>query len=221
MKDIEFICEDQSIIDNFPVKPASKVIPDWYKNLDMWKTGPGLNVPTIKHCIPAQDMITTGYIIHNTYETKLTPKKFTNPEEPVAEVNNKNYIGFHNFLQLPEAHNGKQKHYIKIKQPWRIKTPKGYSCLFIQPFYHFESRYRLFPAIVDTDVHDLAVNLPGILLTDEEITLEPNDPIMQVIPFKREDWQIAMRVKERKTSGLEYFLNAGYRRLFHFKKKFK
>ena len=36
MNNIEFSCEDQSIIDHFPIKPANKVVPDWYKNLNTW-----------------------------------------------------------------------------------------------------------------------------------------------------------------------------------------
>ena len=217
MNNIEFSCEDQSIIDHFPIKPANKVVPDWYKNLNTWNE----QVPTIKNCMPVQDYITSGYIIQNTYEVVLTPLLGTQPEEYQVSGHNPTHIESHGYTQFPIDFEGKQKHYIKIAQPWKIKTPMGYSCLFLQPFYHFEKRFKLFPSVVDTDNHDITVHLPGVLLSNDPVTLEPNTPLMQVIPFKRDDWQMNMTVKQKSKGLLDYFFSGGYRRIFHKKKNYK
>ena len=225
MNNIEFNVEDPRVIDYFPIKPASKCVPDWYKQMPMWKQGNDyqgnyFNLPSIKHCIPAQDMITSGYIIHNTYEVQINQIENSEPKEWEVKGHNPSHIQFHNFAQMPVDFNNKKKHFIKIDQPWTIKTPKGYSCLFVQPFYHFEKRFQLFPAVVDTDVYDMPVLLPGVLLQEEPITLEPNTPLMQVIPFKRESWKMQMTSKNKVKSLLDYFWSSGYRKIFHQKKKF-
>ena len=33
MNDIKFICMDQDVIDNYPVTPAKKALPKWFKDL--------------------------------------------------------------------------------------------------------------------------------------------------------------------------------------------
>ena len=78
----------------------------------------------------------------------------------------------HSHSQCPIELEGKKKSYFKISLPWRIKTPPGYSCLFMQPYYHFEKEFALLPAIIDTDVCDLnSVHFPGYLKDPVKSTL--------------------------------------------------
>jgi len=221
--DIKFTTDDPAVAEYFPVKPANKVIPEWYRDLDMWKKNqyPGKGLPTIKHCMPVQDMLTSGYIIFNTYDTVIHPIKTGRFTDYKASCPSQDYISSHQFDQCPVKMHGDYKHYFKIKQPWIIKTPPGYSCLFLQPFYHFEERYTLMPSIVDTDVHDLAVEIPGWMDTEEDLILKPGDPIMQVIPFKRDEWEMTVEHAPAKRSLLNFILTAGYRTIFHKKKTFK
>lgn len=221
--DIEFFCDDASVIEHFPVKPANKVVPEWYKDLPPWKKNPiqNFDAPTIKGCMPAQDMMLSGYIIFNTYETVLHPEDDSRYEAFKVSTAMKPYVNSHHHEQCPVHINGKKKHYFKLAQPWIVKTPPGYSCLFVQPFYHFEERYRLLPAIVDTDQHDLSVEIPGYAMTMDNIRIESGAPLVQVIPFKRDDWTMKIQEKPRTRSRLEFMLNAAYRTVFHQKKSFK
>jgi hypothetical protein len=76
----------------------------------------------------------------------------------------------------------------KFNNPYGIKTPPGYSCLFIQPL-HRESRFTIFPGIVDTDTYTSQVNFPFILNDENwEGIIPAGTPMAQVIPFKRESW---------------------------------
>jgi hypothetical protein len=50
------------------------------------------------------------------------------------------------------------------------------------PFYSL-------PSIVDTDRHPAPVNFPFFLRKDFTGILESGTPIMQIIPFKREEWK--------------------------------
>ncbi len=220
---IEFICEDQAMVDFFPPRPANKVVPEWYKELPMRVVKPAekIDVPTIKHCMPVQDMITSGYIIFNTYEFTLYPNKNGPYDDFKSQCPHRPYLGAHHHFQWPMEIEGQNKHYFKIAQPWMIKTPPGYSCLLVQPFYHLEERFRLLPGIIDTDKHDMTVEIPGYLTTNDPVHLEPGIPLLQVIPFKREDWTMTAEAKPKKRSLLEFYWESAYRRIFHSKKSFK
>lgn len=221
---IEFYNDDAAVVEHFSPKPANKVIPNWYKDLPMWVDQPKeqIHVPTIKHCMPVQDMITSGYILFNAYETHLLPKTDAQGyTDFFVKCPHKPHVGMHHHFQLPLELAGTKQFYFKIANSWMIKTPPGYSCLFIQPFYNLEDRYQLFPGIVDTDVHDMSIEFPGYMLTNKEIILQPGDPLIQVIPFKRDDWEMQVGQLPKKRSRLEFYWEAAYRRVFHKKKSFK
>ncbi len=220
---IEFLCEDPAVLQLYPPKPANKVIPSWYKDLSVWKKDDALNIdtPTIKNCMPAQDYMLSGYIIFNTYEFTLLAKKNDLYENIEAVCPHMAHLSSHHHEQMPVQIKGSRKQYFKIAQPWMVKTPPGYSCLFQQPFYHFEERYQLLPAIVDTDLHDLNVEIPGYLLTNESVKIESGTPLVQVIPFKRDNWHSNMKVASFGKSKLANFPNKGYQREFHSKKNYK
>jgi hypothetical protein len=72
---------------------------------------------------------------------------------------------------------------------WRITTPAGYSCLFRQPSWRFDLPFYTASGIVDTDRHPVAVNFPFFFLNGWHGIIEAGTPIVQVIPFKRDDWE--------------------------------
>ena len=219
--DIKFVCGDPEVLEHFPVKPSKKTVGDWLKQLPNETSVPSENLEfrTIKECMPAMDMMTAGYTIFNTYELDINPITKSGYEDYRVGSNNMDYVTTHHHAQCPVKINNKKKHFIKIHQPWLIKTPPGYSCLFIQPFFELETRYRLMPAIVDTDKHDLPVLLPGYAVNSDPFTISPGDPLVQVIPFKREDWTMTIEEAPSRSSKLKFYLDGMYRKLFHSKKK--
>ena len=83
------------------------------------------------------------------------------------------------------------------------------------------------PAIVDTDKHDIPVGLTGYLTDYENIvTIKPGDPIMQVIPFKRDDWKMEIVDPPEEKGMFSFFMKRNtkptkwYKNLFHTKKRF-
>ena len=232
---IEFYTKNKTVQENFAPKPAKKVLPEWFKNLDQ-ETQDFDSVPTIKFCVPVTDMMTSGYILFNSYESDIIQTKtyLNNVESDIAFASAMNpllgdglHISMHHKQQCPVKPEGVSTDFFKIHNEWVIKTPPGYSCLFIQPHYFFEKRYKLLPAIVDTDKHDLPVGLTGYL-TDYEntLTLKPGDPIMQVIPFKRDIWKMEIVDAPETNSVFNFFMKRDnkptkwYKKLFHTKKKF-
>jgi hypothetical protein len=76
---------------------------------------------------------------------------------------------------------------VKFINPWRIYTPKGYSVIFMTPTYQFEKRFTVLPGIVETDSYH-HVNFPSIWHTTKDAIINRGTPFIQVIPFKRDDW---------------------------------
>ena len=77
---------------------------------------------------------------------------------------------------------------VKFVNPWRIYTPKGYSVMFMTPTYQFEKRFTVLPGIVETDSYH-HINFPSIWHTTKDAIIKRGTPFIQVIPFKRDDWQ--------------------------------
>jgi len=56
---------------------------------------------------------------------------------------------------------------------------------------HRESVFTILPGIVDTDTYSAPVNFPMVINDPNfEGLISQGTPIAQVIPFKREDWQM-------------------------------
>ena len=171
-------------------KPASKFIPDWYKNMESYMggekkpDGDGKTKATIKRCMPVFDAINAGYIITSPADVYVTIKD----GQQFFEWSTLGLISFHPIEQAP-THPEKNKHaYPKWINHWAIRTPKGYSTMFVHPM-HRESVFAILPGIVDTDEYYAPVNFPFTVKDPEFEGLIPKGtPIAQVIPFKREPW---------------------------------
>ena len=193
-------------------KPADRFVPDWYKNLESYISGEkkpdgnGGTSATAKRCMPIFDAISGGYIL-TTYvdvwvkqvpqvpEATLVDENTDMsqfPTQPFYEWPSFGPLGFHPLEQAPQ-HPGKGAHklsYPKWINPWAITTPPGYSTLFISPM-HRESMFTILPGIVDTDQYKAAVNFPFVLNDwNFEGFIPAGTPIAQVIPFKRESWEM-------------------------------
>jgi hypothetical protein len=185
--------------------PASKIIPDWYKNLESYMSGEkrpdgnGSTTATAKRCMPIFDAISSGYIISTYTDLWISQKPDENGKnQPYYEWANFGVISFHPKQQLPEHPSGEghEISYPKWNNAWSIKTPPGYSCLFISPL-HRETPIIVLPGVVDTDTYSAPVNFPFVLRDPKMDGLIPaGTPIMQVIPFKREEWQMELGNQE-------------------------
>lgn len=169
---------------------ASKLVPEWYKNMESYvngdkkPSGAGGTKATIKRCMPVFDAIIAGYIIVLPADVYVSIKD----GQQYFEWSNLGLVSFHPIEQAPTHPNRKPHAYPKWNNPWAIKTPKGYSTMFIQPM-HRESVFTILPGIVDTDEYYAPVNFPFVINDPEFEGLIPKGtPIAQVIPFKRESW---------------------------------
>lgn len=202
MKNIITFTNVIGVSEQYAPTPASDSMPDWYKNMDSYiggkkePDGKGQTKATAKRCMPIFDAISAGYIIY-TYcdlfvSQKLEYGKVTGKKHPTFEWPDFEPLSFHTKPQLPDHPNaeGHDLQYPKWNNAWAIKTKPGYSCLFLPPL-HRDNQMIAFPGIVDTDTYNLPVSFPFVLKDPTMEGLIPaGTPIIQVIPFKRESWQM-------------------------------
>jgi hypothetical protein len=232
---IEFFCNDEHVSEYWPPKKASDCVPqeilDLHNAKEKYKSDerPILN---IKSCAPAMDFMSAGYILHNSYAIELEPfihqfkenikiktARTVTDTEDANMFARKSLAVFHEDA-CPVISNGKkQRVYFKFKTSWGIKTPPGYSCLILQPQYLSESRFELMSAIIDTDSYHLPIPVAGYINEKDLVRIEPGTPLIQVIPFKRDDWDMSLINKFPPDKSKFYIWNA-YKRLFHKVKSF-
>jgi hypothetical protein len=106
---------------------------------------------------------------------------------------NDEYIRTHPLFQA-NIHPDRKEYmsfFYKYVNPWSIKTPPGYSSLFIPPM-HRDNFIEILPGIVDTDSFTSPVELPFIMSRfEDDILIPAGTPIAQIIPVKRDRWSIS------------------------------
>lgn len=189
-KKIIFCATNEGMLDIWPhPKPASRVIPEEYKKLQR-HTDNDLHKPTVKTCMPFLDSLQMGYIIPFDQDYVVDPIENDFSITPANREHND--FGFHNETQLPkEWKETTGKNAGKFHNKWLIKTPPGYSCLFIKPMNRLEPRFEIIAGVVDTDTYVNTINFPFILhKRDKQFLIKKGEPMVQVIPFKRQSWKM-------------------------------
>ena len=204
---IEFKTDVKGLEEIAPVKPAKYFLPQWFKGMKDFVEVDAVhekNKPnyfgkkgdtakkhtsgTVKRCPAIVDLITEGFIIPMWSDFLIQRDMET------FEWDNKNFqygIEFHSKEQI-KGWNLKKTDFpegIKFTNPWRIYTPKGYSVMFMTPTYQFEKRFTVLPGIVETDSYH-HINFPSIWHTTKDAVIERGTPFIQVIPFKRDEWNL-------------------------------
>ena len=223
--------------------PCKLNIPDWFKDL---KHQP--DDRSVKGCMPFLDTLTTGYILktpidyylqHNipnndNRESRLKTSLYSsfapygvnlNYAETQKENHPKQQLG-----NCPFNKKNKDQPFHKIMNPWTIKTPSGYSCLFLPPLNNADDRFSIIPGIVDTDIYPGEINFPIIVNGDKypilETIIKMGTPFVQIIPFKREPWKMKIdNLDEKKMSKFKFNFASQiyqtYKNLYWSKKSWK
>ena len=227
--------------DYFPPQPAFKTVPEWYKKTSVYigdtKTpklsadGKVSTFSTIKKCMPVFDMISSGYILFTPTDVWVTQEKteietITQPfyTWPAWEV-----LNFHPIEQAPNLpyNSGHTLKYPKWINNWSIKTSPGCSVMIISPTYR-DSIFTILPGVVDTDKYFNNINFPFVLNDiNFEGLIPAGTPMAQVIPFKRESFEMEIGDDQQfidafnhRKNILEVFYN-GYKSKFRQDKTYK
>lgn len=186
---IDFICDppDLGVIAE-PV-PAKLCLPDWFKRLPavddgvMSATNNGL---TVKRCMPFLDAMTLGFILPLAATTRLEIKEGGKTVEAGWEFD-KVMVSNHGSHQIA-GHPLDGRPPMKFHNYWTIRTPPGWSCLFVAPFNRAPLPVAIVAGVVDTDSYHSLINFPFFATGSDGVhVLEKGTPLVQVIPFRRAD----------------------------------
>ena len=220
-KEIEFSAHEDyfALKEDYPI-PIKLNVPEWYKKLEHT-----FENRTIKGCMPFLDTLTAGYLLkmpqdfnvrHNVDSKNEKGENIKDSFQTFGlydmnqfliakSVNLNSGADFHSIEQLEGSslvEKNKNLPFYKIMNPWKIKTPKGYSCLFVSPLNNPDDRFSILSGIVDTDTFSREVNFPIVINGDKypilETTIKKGTPYVQVIPFKRDSWKMTLKPSEQK-----------------------
>lgn len=176
------------------VVPALRALPDWYKGMPVQTPGkPPWESGTLKACMPFFDAMTQGYIIPLWTDLHVVCTDGQNPSFTWA-AGGKPQIEGHPSTQtegLPLMEESYSRTAYKFLSPWIIRTPKGYSSLFIAPINQENDKFKIISAVVATDNYLQHINFPFVWTAPKEWegVLKQGTPLVQVIPFKRVDFK--------------------------------
>jgi len=178
-----------------PPVPAKDEIPQWYKSLNRFLGPEGkmllgengnANVG-LKTCASFLDSLTSGYMvnlhcdIHVEQVDGQMSMVWSSKEHPLTPR------GKDLSDQLPKISG-----YGDFTQAWEIKygfrVPKGYSVFVTQPFNRFDLPTFATSGVVDADSTIGPGGIPFAVKNNFSGIIKAGTPILQIFPFKREDW---------------------------------
>lgn len=185
--------------------PAKKMVPKWYKDLSRFHTGEKFEIYDngsdnlgVKSCVPFYEAITSGYLItlHCDLFVETTPDGVVNFK---WQHSIKPIVGRSDSVadQIPRLQG-----FTKINYAWEILysylLPKGYSALVTQPLNRYDLPFMTTSGIVDADKGIGTGGVPFALKEGFSGVIKKGTPIIQVIPFKRDDWKTEFSDKQPK-----------------------
>lgn len=198
----------------YPV-PANKLLPEWYKQTPGYNGEKSVENATIKKCMPVFDAITSGYLLLLPVDIHVTQR-----DGIPWYLWKLNYIDFHPVEQAPKHPNYNEAPYPKFNNNWCITTEAGYSCLFVTPM-HRDLPFRIFEGVVDTDTYNISIRLPFVLKDPKWVGVIPaGTPFAQVIPFKREAYEMTATYEQDKVATTNQFLKLRSMEFNSYKKQF-
>jgi hypothetical protein len=177
--------------------PATRAVPDWLKNMPTEQTetlGPVVSqIPTVKQCPPFLEAMTCGYIIPLAGDVTFTMEA----SGELRFTSHGNLVDAQHPLQVRGSPMQKSL-IVKFNNPWVVRTPAGYSTLFLPPLNQYRTPFQVLSGLVETDTYYRQVHFPSICLLrpGQTVTLHRGSPLAQAIPIKREDWQAQIGVSD-------------------------
>ncbi|TIN25854.1 DUF6065 family protein [Mesorhizobium sp.] len=202
-RSIRFSCrpEDHGVI--APPVAAKTVLPDWFRKLppvDAQQASATNNGLTVKRCMPFLDAMTTGWILPLAATVRLEVKDGGSAVDAGWEFD-RVMVSNHGAHQV--AGNPKEPAPpCKFHNYWSIRTPPGWSCLFLPPLNRPAQPFECVAGIVDTDTYAAHIHFPFFATAPDGLyVVEKGTPLVQVIPFRRED--AALKAEIQSETGAE------------------
>lgn len=181
----------------YPVSTKTQIA-KWYSSADKYEKNHngdyylnqlGGKLHSFKSCPALLDIFTAGYLY-------LTPCDlfFYKDEYGIPKV--KTQKGFEDFCDSRikmngfETPHGYSEDHFHWYPNWAPGLPEGYSALYVSPINRFDLPFITTAGIIDNDKMNTPGLVPFFLRKDFEGIIPKGTPYLQIIPFKREDWEM-------------------------------
>ncbi len=197
-----------------PPQPAIKHVPEWYKSLakhDLWNDdkhlkpvnhigGDGARVAT-KMCMPFLDSLTAGYFY--LLEDDLLVELAEDGRPTLSWASDVMILDKRPTIELPVPDNCHPIHY-GWRMNWYYETPPGYSVMITHPMNRHDLPFYTMSGIVESDVWGLPVFTAFFLKRGFQGIIPKGTPIFQIIPFKRDNWELEVDKTQSKMDEHEF-----------------
>lgn len=180
--------------------PAVKNVPEWYRSLAKFDKSNddrtlGINnnigadgaMVATKMCMPFFDALTGGY--HYVLEDDVYVDLDKNGKPTLSWSGDVMMVDKRPTIELPVPDNCHPIHY-GWRMNWYYETPPGYSVLITHPMNRYDLPFYTMSGIVESDIWGLPVFTAFFLKRNFMGLIPKGTPLFQIIPFKRENWEM-------------------------------
>jgi hypothetical protein len=220
-------------------RPASRFMPEWYRK-QPGEVRPGEMIKqgvigsTVKRCMPIFDMMSAGYIFSapcDIYVNSTNPDKLEYSLPMAMKQFQSDIFATHSpeqYSEYPIDLSINHKDLLRILPFWAIKLPPGYSLMAINPSHRDDSPLWAFGGIIDADKFIVDGHFSFLVRKGFDGIIKQGTPLVQIIPFKREDWEteiVPLEEAQKMLNAQRYNLRSvfqnGYKIKFRSKKEYK
>ena len=187
---IEFLTEDFAVRKHMPVVPASELKPKEWNDLP--PTVPNFanngEKATARLCPAVGGFLDAGYIIRAWCDMKFEFVEDGRNGKMCRVTLSKEGGGVqgHDKFQIGKINDQKfVRQIVKLMSPWWIKTAPGYSFYFM-PLAFWQLPYQPVAGVIDGDINHMHCPINLWVNGDANFEIKYGDPLVQVVPFKRE-----------------------------------
>ena len=214
--------------------PTQDIMPQWYKDADRFAKNPitgeyykapkGVcpfpkegtvddygKIPTWKACPAILDAFITGYVFRTPCDITFFKNDSGVISVKTSDPKYSDFVSSRPPMPQFDQPKGYYKDHFAWMPDWGISLPEGYSALFMTPMNRFDLPFINTTGIVDYDKISMLGSLPFFLVDGWEGTIPAGTPIIQVLPFKRENWEheieilVSATIKNRMMHNVQFF----------------
>lgn len=191
--EIEFLCAPENLGVIAEPVPAKHALPEWFKRIppvNKEHLSVTDNALTVKRCLPFLDAMSAGWILPLAATVRI---EISDGGKSVSSGwdFDQTMVSQHHPYQVT-GHPREPRPPGKFHNHWTIRTPKGWSCLFLPPLNRPNGVVEVAAGVVDTDTYHALIHFPFFAVGPDGLhTLEKGTPLVQVIPFRRQDLELS------------------------------
>ena len=172
-----------------PIRSAREFIPEKFSSMPAFVDKQNHmidSIKTVRACAGISEYFGLGYVIPAWCDIEIYPM----PDGDVrARYSDPQYK--HAFHYPEQIENFMEKTFkvrtpVKLDNPWRTYTAKGWSLLYLPMLYHEEQNWQAMPGIIDHDIGALQSPINIMLKEPVQTLIKQGDPLCQVIPIYRD-----------------------------------